>query len=194
MALLVGCSPGFYYCGAQEARRTPAKHRRWRIWRGGCQCKFSSQGSGNSPRLLEWRIVVWANRFPVRRNMRYGSRRTIRSRLPPFESHMRADIKTQYAARLAAAEIERDPAQERVLDMLAQLERRLRERRLARKSSSLGWLFGARERCEEPIRGLYIFGEVGRGKTMLMDLFFGASAVVRKRRAHFHEFMSDVHE
>jgi len=126
--------------------------------------------------------------------MRYGSRRTIRSRLPPFESRMRADIKTQYAARVAAGEIERDPAQERVLDMLAQLERRLRERRLARKSSSLGWLFGARERREEPIRGLYIFGEVGRGKTMLMDLFFGASAVVRKRRAHFHEFMSDVHE
>jgi len=107
---------------------------------------------------------------------------------------MRADVKKRYAARVAAGEIERDPAQERVLDMLAQLERRLRERRLARKSSSLGWLFGARERHEEPIRGLYIFGDVGRGKTMLMDLFFGASAVKRKRRAHFHQFMSDVHE
>jgi cell division protein ZapE len=41
---------------------------------------------------------------------------------------------------------------------------------------------------------LYIHGEVGRGKTMLMDLFFAASPVVRKRRAHFHEFMTDVHE
>ena len=68
------------------------------------------------------------------------------------------------------------------------------QHRLARKSSSLGWLFGARERREEPIRGLYIFGEVGRGKTMLMDLFFAASRVVRKRRVHFHEFMGDVHE
>ena len=65
---------------------------------------------------------------------------------------------------------------------------------LARKSSSLGWLFGTRARESEPIKGLYIFGDVGRGKTMLMDLFFEASPVVRKRRAHFHEFMADVHE
>src|SRR5262245_15289892 len=112
----------------------------------------------------------------------------------PQDSLMPADVKAQYAVRAAAGEIERDAAQERVLEMLAQLERRLREHRLARKSSSLGWLFGARERKEEPIRGLYVFGEVGRGKTMLMDLFCGASAVKRKRRAHFHEFMSDVHE
>jgi len=95
---------------------------------------------------------------------------------------------------IASGEIERDGAQEEALDLLAGLEARLRERRLARKSSSLGWLFGARERREEPIRGLYLFGDVGRGKTMLMDLFFAASAVKRKRRAHFHEFMSDVHD
>jgi cell division protein ZapE len=107
---------------------------------------------------------------------------------------MPADLKAEYAALVAAGEIERDPAQEHVLDLLAQLELRLREHRLARKSSSLGWLFGARERREQPIRGLYLYGDVGRGKTMLMDLFFGASAVLRKRRVHFHEFMADVHE
>src|SRR5262249_19928384 len=45
-----------------------------------------------------------------------------------------------------------------------------------------------------PLKGLYIFGDVGRGKTMLMDLFFAASPVVRKRRTHFHKFMLDVHE
>jgi cell division protein ZapE len=95
---------------------------------------------------------------------------------------------------VATGEIERDAAQEQVLDLLAGLEARLREHRLARKSSSLGWLFGARERREEPLRGLYLYGDVGRGKTMLMDLFFAASAVKRKRRAHFHEFMSDVHD
>ncbi len=39
-----------------------------------------------------------------------------------------------------------------------------------------------------------MFGDVGRGKTMLMDLFFAASPVERKRRTHFHEFMLDVHE
>jgi len=95
---------------------------------------------------------------------------------------------------VATGEIERDAAQEQVLDLLSGLEGRLREHRLARKSSSLGWLFGARERREEPLRGLYLYGDVGRGKTMLMDLFFAASAVKRKRRAHFHEFMSDVHD
>src|SRR5215813_5699331 len=107
---------------------------------------------------------------------------------------MPTDIRTQYASLVAAGEIERDAAQQQVLDLLAALEARLRELRLARKSSSLGWLFGARERREQPLRGLYLYGDVGRGKTMLMDLYFAASAVKRKRRAHFHEFMSDVHD
>jgi cell division protein ZapE len=107
---------------------------------------------------------------------------------------MPIDIRAQYAALVASGKIERDAAQEEALELLAGLETRLREHRLARKSSSLGWLFGARERREEPIRGLYLFGDVGRGKTMLMDMFFAASAVKRKRRAHFHEFMSDVHD
>ena len=46
----------------------------------------------------------------------------------------------------------------------------------------------------DPVKGLYVHGDVGRGKTMMMDLFFEANPVVRKRRAHFHEFMADVHE
>ena len=99
----------------------------------------------------------------------------------------------RYAALAAAGKIERDDAQEAIVGQLAQLERRLAEHGLARKSSSLGWLFGAR-RDSEPITGLYIFGDVGRGKTMLMDLFFEASPVVRKRRVHFHDFMADVHD
>src|SRR4029450_12239930 len=70
---------------------------------------------------------------------------------------------------------------------------RCAQHRLSRKSSHLGWLF-AKKSPAEPIRGLYIHGDVGRGKTMLMDLFFSASAVIRRRRSHFHEFMLDVHE
>jgi cell division protein ZapE len=107
---------------------------------------------------------------------------------------MAVSVSVQYAARVAAGKIERDDAQHAIVGKLAQLEQRLAEHRLARKSSSLGWLFAARKRDAELIKGLYIHGEVGRGKTMLMDLFFEASPVVRKRRVHFHEFMADVHE
>ena len=106
---------------------------------------------------------------------------------------MASSVTARYAAGVAANLLEHDAAQRAVVDMLAQLEARLAQRRLARKSSPLGWLF-ARRQGGEPLKGLYIHGEVGRGKTMLMDLFFAASPVVRKRRAHFHEFMLDVHE
>src|SRR5690606_38336927 len=67
-------------------------------------------------------------------------------------------------------------------------------RRVAVKRHPLGWLFGRRQEAAPPVRGLYIHGAVGRGKTMLMDLFFQTVSVRRKRRAHFHEFMADIHE
>ncbi len=101
---------------------------------------------------------------------------------------------TRYAALIAAGKIEADPGQAMLAAQLAALARRIDQRRLARKSSSLGWLFAKRQQADPPLQGLYVYGEVGRGKTMLMDLFFAASPVVRKRRVHFHEFMADVHE
>ena len=107
---------------------------------------------------------------------------------------MASSITARYAAGVAAGRIERDIAQLAVVDMLARLEARIVEYRLARKSSSLGWMFGSREKRQSRIKGLYIYGDVGRGKTVLMDLFFESSPVQRKRRAHFHEFMIDVHE
>src|ERR1700730_18163654 len=67
---------------------------------------------------------------------------------------MPASISTQYAALVAAGKIEHDTAQQAIVDKLAQLERRIVEHRLARKSSSLGWIFGARKRQEDPIKGL----------------------------------------
>jgi cell division protein ZapE len=107
---------------------------------------------------------------------------------------MPADFSTRYAALIASGKIEADPAQGALARRFARLEQRLSEHRLARKSSALGWLFSKRDQASGPLKGLYIFGDVGRGKTMLMDLFFAASPIARKRRAHFHEFMADVHE
>ena len=99
-----------------------------------------------------------------------------------------------YENLVAAKKIERDRDQERLLARFAALEQRVASHRSARRTRPVGWLFGGRNHEDNPVKGIYVFGEVGRGKTMLMDLFFEASPVVRKRRAHFHEFMADVHE
>jgi len=107
---------------------------------------------------------------------------------------MSETFSTRYAALVAAGKIEADPGQAMLGRRLAALEQRIDQHRLARKSSSLGWLFGKREQAGTPLKGLYVYGDVGRGKTVLMDLFFETSAVIRKRRVHFHEFMADVHE
>ena len=90
---------------------------------------------------------------------------------------MAETFSTRYAALIAAGEIDADPGQAVLAGRLAALERHIDQRRLARKSSSLGWLFGRRQNNAAPLKGLYVYGEVGRGKTMLMDLFFAASTV-----------------
>ena len=100
-------------------------------------------------------------------------------------------FRAQYQALINSGAIEADPAQVEVADALASLERRLTTYKPARKQGLFGRLFADKE---EPPRGLYVHGEVGRGKTMLMDLFFQHCSVTHKRRAHFHEFMADVHE
>ena len=104
---------------------------------------------------------------------------------------MASSVANRYATDVAASRIERDDAQLAIVEKMTRLEERISEY-LSRKSSALDWLFASRE--QPPVKGLYIYGEVGRGKTMLMDLFFDSSPVERKRRAHFHEFMLDVHE
>ena len=102
-------------------------------------------------------------------------------------------VRDLYEGLIAAKKIERDRAQEQLLAHFEALEQRVDAHRSNRRSHPIGWLFGLGDHEETP-KGLYIYGEVGRGKTMLMDLLFEASPVVRKRRAHFHEFMADVHE
>jgi cell division protein ZapE len=94
---------------------------------------------------------------------------------------------------VAAGTIEADPAQAGAVEAYSGLEARLAGYRPGRGGGLLQRLFKDKKEAV-PLRGLYIYGEVGRGKTMLMDLFFNDSPVAHKRRAHFHEFMADVHE
>src|SRR4051812_43968611 len=89
----------------------------------------------------------------------------------------------QYRAALSQGELKSDPAQEHAARKLKALAQLLATRR--------GFsLFG--RKAEAP-KGLYIWGDVGRGKTLLMDLFFAEAKVEKKRRAHFNRFMVDVH-
>jgi cell division protein ZapE len=101
-------------------------------------------------------------------------------------------FRSQYQALVSSGAIEPDAAQAEIADAFADLERRLAGYKPVRKQGLLGRLFADKD--EPPPRGLYVHGDVGRGKTMLMDLFFQTCPVANKRRAHFHEFMAEVHE
>jgi cell division protein ZapE len=101
-------------------------------------------------------------------------------------------FRAHYQALVSSGAIEPDVAQAEVAEAFAGLEQRLARYKPLRKQGLIGRLFADKD--DAPPRGLYIHGEVGRGKTMLMDIFFQQSAVAHKRRAHFHEFMAEVHE
>ncbi|MFD2239210.1 cell division protein ZapE [Aureimonas populi] len=109
--------------------------------------------------------------------------------VPPSHGRVRAEIER----RVLAGELSADPVQLDLASGLDAVEAGLAAAPPAPGKSALGWLLGRRA-APEPVRGLYIFGEVGRGKSMLMDLFFEKSAEKRKRRVHFHAFMGEVHE
>ncbi len=103
-----------------------------------------------------------------------------------------ASFRAHYQALVSSGAIEPDAAQAEAAEAFAGLEQQLASYKPLRKQSLLGRLFADKD--EAPPRGLYVHGDVGRGKTMLMDMFFQQSLVVHKRRAHFHEFMAEVHE
>ena len=105
----------------------------------------------------------------------------------------RVTVAQRYDNLVERGEVTRDAAQERLTRALDRLLSDICDKRISAKSSSLGWLF-AKRREPQPVRGLYIHGGVGRGKTMLMDLFFELLPVRRKRRVHFNDFMADVHD
>ena len=90
-------------------------------------------------------------------------------------------------------ELRSDPAQGLAVEKLQSLHHALAAYEPA--SGKGGWKerFGLGRRREEPPQGLYMFGGVGRGKSMLMDLFFRNAPVKNKRRVHFHAFMQQIH-
>lgn len=103
-------------------------------------------------------------------------------------------ISQRHAQLVKAGRLTHDPGQAAVAAALDRLTAEIADYRLASKSSALGWLFARRRATAGKPKGLYIHGGVGRGKTLLMDMFFETVPVERKRRAHFNDFMADVHD
>jgi cell division protein ZapE len=102
-------------------------------------------------------------------------------------------IEDAYRERIHMGELQLDRVQLELAMRLEALRLALEDSRLSSKSSSLGWLFNKRQK-KEKLKGLYIWGSVGRGKSMLMDLFFANVEFTPKRRVHFHDFMADAQE
>jgi len=98
-----------------------------------------------------------------------------------------------YQQRVATGQIENDSAQERIVKRLDALAAALEGHR-AERSSPLSIFRGAKRSPQNAPRGLYIWGSVGCGKTMLMDLFHLSVGFSPRRRVHFHQFMAEVHE
>jgi cell division protein ZapE len=92
----------------------------------------------------------------------------------------------RYDALVAAGELRPDREQQQAAARLDSVQRQLE----ADPPRGLLKLF----RKAEPVRGAYLWGGVGRGKSMLMDLFHETLAIAEKRRVHFHAFMLEVHQ
>ena len=91
-------------------------------------------------------------------------------------------------------ELHHDAGQELAAEKLQSLHNALRGYKPAGGSGSWKARLGLARRREEPPQGLYIFGGVGTGKSMLMDLFFASAPLEKKRRVHFHAFMQEVQD
>ncbi len=98
------------------------------------------------------------------------------------------EVTTAYKARVAEGVIRPDAAQEYVLPEFDRISEALKAG--PSKSGTLGWVFA--KRPPPTVKGLYLWGGVGRGKSMLMDLFHEVAGVSRSRRVHFHAFMQEV--
>jgi cell division protein ZapE len=103
---------------------------------------------------------------------------------------MRQTLTDIYEARVAEGRLRADPAQHAILPRLESLRAWLE----ANATRKVGLFAGLFAKPIAPPRGLYLWGGVGRGKSMLMDLFTEATDITQKRRVHFHAFMQSVHK
>ena len=99
-----------------------------------------------------------------------------------------------YRARRQAGLIETDPVQQLAIEKLQSLWRALVDYRPSQGEGGWRRRLGLASNAEPPPAGLYLFGGVGRGKTMVMDMFFDAVTLAKKRRVHFYAFMLEVHQ
>ncbi|MEM6824273.1 MAG: cell division protein ZapE [Pseudomonadota bacterium] len=100
---------------------------------------------------------------------------------------MSDSLTEMYATLVAEGRLTADPAQEAVLPELDRVRRAIEE-----AGPTKGGFMGLFSKPPEPVKGLYIWGGVGRGKSMLMDFFHATVDTKRKRRVHFHRFMQEV--
>ncbi|MHA3916483.1 cell division protein ZapE [Halovulum sp. GXIMD14793] len=102
----------------------------------------------------------------------------------------------QYRAMITEGALKNDPAQRLAVEKLQLLHTRLRDYEPAKpKKVGLGLFGWGREKVvQAPVPGLYVYGDVGRGKSMLMDLFYEHASIQPRRRIHFHAFMQEAHE
>ncbi|MDZ4096715.1 MAG: cell division protein ZapE [Paracoccaceae bacterium] len=102
---------------------------------------------------------------------------------------MRKTLTEIYETRVADGTLRADPAQHAILPQLEVLRLWLE----ANAGQRIGLFAGLFAKPIQPPRGLYLWGGVGRGKSMLMDLFTDAVTITQKRRVHFHAFMQEIH-
>ena len=97
-------------------------------------------------------------------------------------------LRARYEALIASGELRPDPEQRAAIAVLARVQEGLEE------TSEAGFLARLLGGASKKVRGAYLWGDVGRGKSMLMDLFHATLAIEGKRRVHFHAFMQEIHQ
>ena len=103
------------------------------------------------------------------------------------------DIKQAYHKAIQNQGFKPDPAQEKVIKAFYHIQKTLIENE-NKRSNFFSKIVKHLTRDSNPVSGLYLWGDVGRGKTWLMNLFMESLAITKKKRLHFHHFMLNIHE